>query len=201
MARLVRIGLTGGIGSGKSTVATTWVALGATLIDTDAIAHALCAPGGAALPALRTAFGDSIQAGDGGLDRQRMRAIAFTDASARQRLEAILHPMISEEARQRASEASGVVVFDVPLLAESAHWRGQCDRIAVVDCRRDTQVSRVVARSGWAKEQVERVIAQQASRAQRRAIADAVIHNDGIAVDELRERAMALWSHWLSHAP
>lgn len=199
--RLARVGLTGGIGSGKSTVAATWVTLGATLIDTDAIAHALCAPGGAAVPALRAAFGDSIQAADGGLDRQRMRAIAFTNASARQRLEAILHPMIGEEARQHAAEAAGVVVFDVPLLAESAHWRARCERIAVVDCSRDTQVSRVMARSGWAKEQVERVIAQQASRSMRRAIADAVIHNDGIAVDELKERAIALWSHWLSHAP
>jgi dephospho-CoA kinase len=194
----LRVGLTGGIGSGKSTVAAAWVALGATLIDTDAIAHALCAPHGAALPALRAAFGDSIQAADGALDRQRMRAIAFTDASARQRLEAILHPMIGEEARRRAAEASGAVVFDVPLLAESGHWRARCDRIAVVDCSHDTQVTRVIARSGWAKDQVERVIAQQASRSQRRAIADAVIYNDGIAADELKERSVALWSHWLS---
>jgi dephospho-CoA kinase len=196
----LRVGLTGGIGSGKSTVAAAWVGLGATLIDTDAIAHALCAPGGAALPALKKAFGDAIQAPDGGMDRQRMRAIAFSDASARKRLEAILHPMIGEEARRRATEASGAVVFDVPLLAESAHWRARCDRIAVVDCSPDTQVMRVVARSGWAQDQVQRVIAQQASRAQRRAIADAVIHNDAITVDELRERSAALWSHWLSHA-
>ena len=196
----LRVGLTGGIGSGKSTVAATWVGLGATLVDTDAIAHALCAPRGAALPALKATFGDSIQAPDGGMDRQRMRAIAFSDASARQRLEAILHPMIGEEARRRAAAASGAVVFDVPLLTESAHWRARCDRIAVVDCSRDTQVSRVVNRSGWAKEQVERVIAQQASRSQRRAIADAVIHNDGITVDELQTRSVELWSHWLSHA-
>jgi len=196
----LRIGLTGGIGSGKSTVAAAWVSLGAELIDTDAIAHALCSPRGAAMPALRAAFGTSIQAPDGALDRARMRAIAFADASARQRLEAILHPMIGEEARRRAAAASGVVVFDVPLLAESGHWRARCDRIAVVDCSPDTQISRVIARSEWAKEQVERVIAQQASRQQRRAIADAVIHNDGITVDELQERSVALWSHWLSYA-
>jgi dephospho-CoA kinase len=196
----LRVGLTGGIGSGKSTVAAAWVALGATLIDTDAIAHALCAPHGAALPALRAAFGDSIQAADGALDRQRMRAIAFTDASARQRLEAILHPMIGEEARRRAAEASGAVVFDVPLLAESVHWRARCDRIAVVDCRHETQATRVIARSGWTKDQVERVIAQQATRSQRRTIADAVIHNDGITVGELTQQAVALWSHWLSYA-
>lgn len=196
----LRIGLTGGIGSGKSTVAASWVALGATLVDTDAIAHSLCAPGGAALSALKKAFGASIQAPDGGMDRQRMRTLAFTDASARQRLEAILHPMIGEEARRHAAEAAGAVVFDVPLLTESGQWRARCDRIAVVDCSRDAQVSRVMARSGWTQEQVERVIAQQASRQERRAIADAVIFNDGITVDELRVRSAALWSHWLAHA-
>ena len=103
----LHFGLTGGIGSGKSTVAAAWVALGATLVDTDAIAHALCAPGGAALPALRVAFGDSIQTPEGGLDRQRMREIAFSDASARQRLEAVLHPMIGEEARRREEADDG----------------------------------------------------------------------------------------------
>jgi dephospho-CoA kinase len=196
----LRIGLTGGIGSGKSTVAAAWVALGATLVDTDAIAHALCAPGGAALAALKSAFGDSIQAPEGGLDRQRMRSLAFSDPSARQRLEAILHPMIGEEALRLAAQVVGTAVFDVPLLTESRHWRARCDRIAVVDCGRETQVLRVVARSGWAPEQVERVIAQQASRSQRRAIADAVIHNDGITVEELRDRAVRLWAHWLSNA-
>jgi dephospho-CoA kinase len=196
----LRIGLTGGIGSGKSTVAAAWVALGATLVDTDAIAHALCAPGGAALAALKSAFGDSIQAPEGGLDRQRMRSLAFSDPSARQRLEAILHPMIGEEALRQAAQVVGTAVFDVPLLTESRQWRARCDRIAVVDCGRETQVLRVVARSGWAPEQVERVIAQQASRSQRRAIADAVIHNDGITVEELRDRAVRLWAHWLSNA-
>lgn len=194
----LRIGLTGGIGSGKSTVATAWGALGAALVDTDAIAHALCAPGGAALPALRTAFGDAVQAPDGGLDRRRMRELAFADPSARRRLEAILHPLIGEEALRQAAHVSGTVVFDVPLLAESGHWRVRCDRIAVVDCRRETQVARVVARSGWTPEQVERVIAQQAARSRRRAVADAVIHNDGITVDELRDRALALWAYWHS---
>jgi dephospho-CoA kinase len=193
----LRIGLTGGIGSGKSTVAATWVTLGATLVDTDAIAHALCAPGGAALPALRSAFGDSIQSSDGGLDRQRMRELAFSDPSARQRLEAILHPLIGQEALSQAALVPGAAVFDVPLLTESRHWRARCDRIVVVDCGHETQVSRVVSRSGWAAEQVERVIAQQAGRSQRRANADAVIHNDGITVEELRESAVALWAHWL----
>ena len=191
-----RIGLTGGIGSGKSTVATAWGALGATLVDTDAIAHALCAPGGAALPALRATFGDAVQAPDGGLDRRRMRELAFGDPSARQRLEAILHPLIGEEALRQSARVSGTVVFDVPLLAESAHWRERCDRIAVVDCLPETQVARVVSRSGWTPEQVERVIAQQAPRSRRRAVADAVIHNDGITIDELLGTARALWACW-----
>lgn len=196
----LRIGLTGGIGSGKSTVAATWVSLGATLVDTDAIAHALCGPRGPALPPLRQAFGDSIQATDGALDRQRMREIAFTDPKARKLLESILHPLISQEALRQASWARGAVVFDVPLLAESTHWRARCDRVAVVDCQRETQVARVVARSGWQPAQVERVISQQASRARRRAIADAVIHNEGLAIDELRDQAKALWARWTSYS-
>ncbi len=197
--RGLRIGLTGGIGSGKSTVAAIWGSLGATLVDTDAIARAICAPGGAALPALRHAFGDSIQAADGGLDRQRMRELAFSDPTARRRLEAVLHPLISEQALQQAQAAAGATVFDVPLLAESQHWRARCDRIAVIDCTPETQLARVMARSGWTRVEVERVIAQQAPRAQRRTIADAVIHNDGLTIDELRISAAALWSRWVSN--
>lgn len=196
----LRIGLTGGIGSGKSTVGATWVSLGASLVDTDAIAHALCAPAGAALPALRLAFGDAIQAPDGALDRQRMREIAFADPTARQRLEAILHPLIGQEALRQADEVTGTTVFDVPLLAESRHWRARCDRIAVIDCRRETQIARVVSRSGWPPEQVERVIAQQATRPQRRAVADAVIHNDTLSIDELRAEATTLWTLWTANA-
>lgn len=195
----VRIGLTGGIGSGKSTVAATWVALGGTLVDTDAIAHALTGPGGAAMPALRHAFGDDIeQAPEAGLDRVRMRAIVFAEPDARRRLEALLHPMIGAEAQRQAAAASGAVVFDVPLLAETRHWRQRCDRIAVVDCSEATQVQRVMARSGWPEQQVRQVIAQQAPRGLRRSIADAVIHNDGLSLDEVREQATALWRRWLA---
>jgi len=193
------IGLTGGIGSGKSTVAATWVALGATLVDTDAIARTLCAPAGMALPLLRKAFGASIQTTDGGLDRRRMRDMAFADSSVRQRLEGILHPLISEEAMRQAAAVQGAVVFDVPLLAESRLWRERCDCIAVVDCRRETQIARVVSRSGWTPEQVERVISHQASREQRRAMADAVIDNDALTVDALRDEATVLWGHWTSY--
>lgn len=193
----VRIGLTGGIGSGKSTVAATWVALGATLVDTDAIAHALTGPGGAAMPALRAAFGDHVeQMPQGGLDRARMRAIVFAEPDARRRLEALLHPMIGAEAQRLADTAAGAVVFDVPLLAETRHWRQRCDRIAVVDCSEATQVQRVMARSGWPAQQVHQVIAQQASRRMRRSIADAVIHNDGLSLDEVQQQATALWQRW-----
>ena len=196
--RRLAIGLTGGIGSGKSTVAGLLVAHGATLVDTDAIARALTAPGGAAMPALRAEFGDAIADAAGALDRARMRERVFADAGAKGRLEAILHPMIGAEAQAQAEAACGpVVVFDVPLLTESSHWRARCDRILVVDCSEDTQVRRVVARSGWTEAQVRGVIAQQASRERRRAIADAVIHNDGIGLDALAREVATLWACWV----
>ncbi len=194
---VTRIGLTGGIGSGKSTVARTLVACGAALVDTDAIARALTAPGGAALPALAAAFGPSILGADGALDRDRMRAIAFGDAAAKARLEGVLHPMIGAEAQRQAAAAGGrPIVFDVPLLTESAHWRARVERILVVDCREDTQVARVVARNGWSEDAVRRVIAQQAARPARRAIADAVVFNDGIAPAALEAEVRVLWALW-----
>src|SRR5262245_12116999 len=189
-----RIGLTGGIGSGKSTVAGVLVANGATLIDTDAIARVLTEPGGAAMPAVREQFGEAFVDARGALDRQRMRALAFTDPSAKQRLEALLHPLIGTEAMAQAARAqSNVVVFDVPLMAESSHWRSRCDRIVVVDCSEQTQVERVMRRSGSHEEQVRRVIAQQAPRQLRRAIADAVIHNDSQPLSALQAAVHALW--------
>jgi dephospho-CoA kinase len=195
--RPLHFGLTGGIGSGKSTVATMLVACGTLLVDTDAIAHALTAPGGAALPALARAFGPDIIAADGSMDRNRMRTLAFADTSVRQRLEAILHPMIGDEARRQAGLAEGKpVVFDVPLLAASSVWRQRVERVLVVDCQEDTQVQRVMQRSGWTAEQVQRVVAQQTSRAARRAIADAVIFNDGLSLAALQAQVQALWAHW-----
>ena len=196
------IGLTGGIGSGKSTVAALLVAHGATLVDTDAIAHALTTAGGAAMPALRQRFGNAVAGPDGALDRAQMRQLAFADADAKRALEAILHPMIGAEAQRQAAAAgvpggSGVVVFDVPLLTESSAWRARCQRILVVDCPAATQVQRVVARSGWTADQVERVINLQAPRAARRAIADAVIHNDGLRPDALAAEVAALWALWV----
>jgi dephospho-CoA kinase len=198
--RPLHIGLTGGIGSGKSTVAQTLVELGAALVDTDAIARRLTAPRGVALPAIAQAFGPELVSDQGGLDRDRMRALAFGDPSARRRLEAILHPLIGDTARAEATGAAqagaAAVVFDVPLLAESAHWRGRVDRVLVVDCEEATQISRVMARNGWAEETVLRVIAQQASRPLRRSIADAVIFNDSLSRQALRDEVLSLWRHW-----
>jgi len=194
----LRIGLTGGIGSGKSSVARQLAARGALVVDTDALAHALTAPGGAAIPAIAAAFGADMIASDGAMDRARMRALVFADPAQRQRLEAILHPMIGEATRAQASLASAgqPVVFDVPLLTESGTWRARVDRVVVVDCPTATQVARVVARSGWTPEAVERTIAQQATRGQRRAIADAVIVNDTLTLAQLDGEVDALWAAW-----
>jgi dephospho-CoA kinase len=193
----LHIGLTGGIGSGKSTVATMLVACGALLVDTDAIAHALTVPRGAALPALAREFGPDIIGADGAMDRARMRALAFDDASARRRLEAILHPMIGNEAQRQAALAGHrPVVFDVPLLSASSPWRQRVERLLVVDCREETQIQRVMQRSGWTAEQVQRVMAQQTPRAARRVIADALIFNDGLPLDALQAQVQTLWHHW-----
>jgi dephospho-CoA kinase len=198
--RALRIGLTGGIGSGKSTVARTLVEQGAALIDTDAIARELTAPGGAALAPIGERFGAGVIGADGALDRDAMRALVFRDRDARRRLEAILHPMIGTQARERAEAAAsagaGLVVFDVPLLAESGHWRERVDRVLVVDCPEDVQEQRVALRPGWSREAARRVIAEQASRASRRAIADAVIHNDGIGLEALASEVRALLALW-----
>jgi dephospho-CoA kinase len=197
---VLRIGLTGGIGSGKSTVARLLAAQGAAVIDTDAIARQLTLPGGAAMPAIAEAFGPGMLAADGALDRQRMRTLVFEQPSAKRQLEAILHPMIGAETARQADAAvaagASVLVFDVPLLVESGHWRARVDRVLVVDCTADTQVARVMARSGWTDAAVRAVIAQQATREQRRAVADAVILNDGITLAALSDAVNALWQRW-----
>jgi dephospho-CoA kinase len=198
----LRIGLTGGIGSGKSTVARRFAALGALVVDTDALAHSLTAPGGAALPAIAAAFGADMLGADGAMDRARMRALVFAQPAERARLEAILHPLIGAATREAAmlARSGQAVVFDVPLLTESGTWRARVDRVLVVDCTPATQVARVVQRSGWSVDAVERTIAQQATRAQRRAIADAVIFNDGLSQTELEAEVDAIWVGWSAHA-
>lgn len=194
----MRIGLTGGIGSGKSTVAALLVQCGATLIDTDAIARQLSQPGGAAIGAIRRAFGADFIDASGALDRARMRALAFSDPAAKLRLEAILHPLIGTETERQAeaAHAAPAIVFDVPLLVESGRWRARVDRVLVVDCGEATQVRRVLARSGWTAATVQAVMAQQASRAQRRACADAVICNDAIDLRQLGDAVRSLWQAW-----
>lgn len=197
MATPLRIGLTGGIGSGKSTVAAALAALGAAVVDTDAISRSLTLSGGAAMPAIEAQFGAEFVDVTGALDRARMRELVFAEPAARQRLEAILHPLIrAETARQAEAAGAAVVVFDVPLLIESGRWREQVDRVLVVDCREATQIERVMARSGWTREAVQAVLAQQASRRARRAGADAVIYNDGLSLPELRDEVKALWEAW-----
>ena len=192
------IGLTGGIGSGKSTVARCLAALGAWIVDTDAISRSLTAPGGEALPQVALAFGGDLISADGVLDRDRLRERVFADPDAKARLEAILHPMISERTRAEAqrAHASQGVVFDVPLLAESGHWRERVQRVLVVDCDEALQIERVMARNAWTESQVRQVINQQASRPRRRAIADAVIVNQGLNPSQLQAEVTALWHAW-----
>jgi dephospho-CoA kinase len=190
----LRIGLTGGIGSGKSTVAKFLADLGAAVIDTDRIARELSGPGGAAIAAIAAAFGAGAIDAAGALDRARMRTLAFADSDARRRLEAILHPLIGDETERRARAATApLVVFDVPLLVESGRWTAMVDRVWVVDCRESTQLERVVARSGWSTDAVGAVIEQQADRSRRRWHADAVIYNDGLQLHQLEAEVRCLW--------
>ncbi len=173
------IGLTGGIGSGKSMVADMLAARGAAIIDTDVIAHQLTAPGGAAMPAIRAQFGDAFVTPEGALNRTVMREHVFTNPAARKQLEAILHPLIGAETMAAAHSAEGAyLVCVVPLLAESSHWRQRVDRVLVVDCPEAVQIERVMRRNHLSQAQVEAIMASQVSRAQRLAMADDVIVND-----------------------
>lgn len=179
MPATFRLGLTGGIGSGKSTVARLLVHHGAALVDADAIARATTAPGGAAMPAIAASFGPTLVAADGALDREAMRRLAFADAHARRRLEAIIHPLVGAEAlRQAEAATTPCVVFDIPLLAESRFWRQRLHRVLVVDCSTETQIRRVMARNGLTRDAVEKIIQAQANRFTRLACADAVLWND-----------------------
>ncbi len=187
-----QIGLTGGIGSGKSTVATLLAEHGAAVIDADAISRASTAAGGSALPAIAATFGAALIGADGALDRAAMRALVYRDAGARQRLEAIVHPLVALETDRQAQRAINaghhLIVFDVPLLVESGpRWRARVDRVLVVDCDPATQIERVMARNQLPREEIERIIAAQVTRAQRLGAADAVLFNGaGVTLAELR---------------
>ena len=188
--RTWRIGLTGGIGSGKSTVAGFLARRGAAIIDADAISRSLTAPGGRAMADIAHTFGAAMLSPDGAMDRQAMRERIFRDPQAKRQLERIIHPLVSQITAEQTQAAvqSGhrVLVFDVPLLVESGErWRKQVDRVIVVDCDTETQTQRVMARSGLGAEEIKRIVAQQAPRAQRLACADLVVVNQGLSFDNL----------------
>lgn len=193
----VRLGLTGGIGSGKSTVLGMLQALGAAAIDADAISRATTAAGGAAIPRIARQFGPAFIGPDGALDRARMREHAYAHPGARRELEAIIHPLVGEEiARQvqaALAAAARCIVFDIPLLVESGRWRQQLDRVLVVDCEPETQVARVAARSGLAPDEIRAIIAAQAPRSLRLAAADLVVCNEGLTLEALRHEVEQAW--------
>ena len=194
MQRAYRLGLTGGIGSGKSTVAQILASAGAAIMDADAIARSITAPHGAAIAPIAEAFGPQAIGADGALDRAYMRQLVFQDATARQRLEAITHPLIAQLTEQQVG--ARLLVFDVPLLVESGRWRQQLDAVLVVDCEPETQIQRVMARNGLERTAVEKILAAQARRQQRMAAADYVIYNDGIDLAALRTEVLSI-SAWL----
>ena len=194
------VGLTGGIGCGKTTVADLFAARGAAVIDTDQIAHSLTAPQGAAMPALIQEFGADFATPEGAMDRAKMRALVFTDPGARARLEAILHPRIREATAAAALIATGpYVMFVVPLLIESGTWRERVARVLAIDCPEEVQVARVMARNGLPEAQVRAIMAAQVSRAQRRLAADDLILNDA-GVDALLPQVERLHAFYLDEA-
>ena len=192
----LRLGLTGGIGSGKSTVAQMLAARGAAVIDSDAIARSVTAANGSAMPAIAEAFGKEFVTPEGALDRDRMRALVFSDPSAKLRLEAIVHPLVgmATQAQAQAAIQAGhtLLVFDVPLLVESPRWRKLVDKVLVVDCLESTQIERVIARSGLARDAVQNIIQAQATRAQRLAAADITLFNEGLDLEQLQVAVDAL---------
>ncbi|MDR2000298.1 MAG: dephospho-CoA kinase [Zoogloeaceae bacterium] len=195
------IGLTGGIGSGKSAAAGCFAALGAAVVDTDAIAHELTGPDGGAMASIEKAFGRPVIATDGRLDRAVMRRLAFEDPGVRQRLEDILHPLIRAQAEHRCQEAlaggAPYVILSVPLLVESDAYLSRVARVAVVDCDDEIRIARVAARSGLSREEILRIIDAQASRQARLAIADDVIDNGG-SLDNLAKQVAELHRRYLA---
>jgi dephospho-CoA kinase len=194
--RLV-VGLTGGIGSGKSAAAEEFRRLGATVVDTDAIAHELTQPGGSAVPHVRALFGEAFVLPNGAMDRKHMRERVFADPAAKQALESLLHPMIRDEAAHRIAAAQGpYVIYVVPLLIESGDYRRRVDRVLVVDAPEQLQIERVRVRSGLAEAEVQAIMAHQVPRAARLAAADDVIDNAG-TLDTLRAQVAALHARYV----
>lgn len=185
-----RIGLTGGIGSGKSTAAVMFANLGAYVIDADAISRSVTAPHGSAIAPIKRQFGASFINPDGSLNRERMRDLIFTDALARKTLENITHPLIQLEIQRQFEAAelahSRLVLYDIPLLVESGSWRQTLDQVVVIDCSPQTQLDRVTARNSLARAAVEKIIASQASRTERLKAADVIIFNESITINQLQ---------------
>jgi dephospho-CoA kinase len=188
----LRLGLTGGIGSGKSTVASIMASAGAAVMDADAISRSLTIPGGRAIPAILAEFGEQLIAPDGAMNRDAMRALVFSNPESKRQLEAIIHPLVGQVLQEEsvAAIAAGhaCLVYDVPLLVESGErWRRQVDLVCVVDCSVETQIQRVMSRNQLGRTEIERIISQQASRQQRLGCADAVIFNEGIDLAHLKQ--------------
>ncbi|MEI8169989.1 MAG: dephospho-CoA kinase [Rhodoferax sp.] len=198
MLTSVRLGLTGGIGSGKSTVAQLFAKMGAVVVDADAIARELTLPQGQAMPLIVATFGPAFTTLSGALDREKMRALIHTDASARQRLESIIHPMVALETERQAQvgvhAGCPCIVFDIPLLVESATWRQKVDHVLVVDCTPEVQISRVMTRSLLPRDAVEKIMSSQAGREQRLGAADSVIFNANLTLAQLGAEV-----HQISH--
>lgn len=188
-AVILRVGLTGGIGSGKSTVARTLANCGAAVIDADAISRQLTAPGGLATPAIASEFGVRFVTAEGAMNREMMRQLAFDDPLSRHRLESIIHPLVRDEVIEQTGRAIAAgrtcLVFDIPLLVESGRWRQQVDRVLVIDCSEATQVDRVTTRNGFSREAVQKIIDSQATRVQRLAAADICVCNEGLPLESL----------------
>lgn len=198
-----RIGVTGGIGSGKSTVSERFAQLGCAVIDADQIARGLTLQGGAAITAIRAQFGAHFITQDGALDRAQMREAVFRDPSAKQQLEAILHPLIQRSILDRYADACShsdarMVIFDIPLLAESGQWSPRLDQVIVVDCEERTQRARVQARSQLSAEAVDAIMAQQASREQRLRKADWVIWNETLSLQALGDEVLGLYNELIA---
>jgi dephospho-CoA kinase len=194
-----RLGLTGGIGSGKSTVALMLQQLVAAVIDADALSKQVTGPGGVAMPLIEKAFGSNMVASDGSLNRNMMRQLILSDPQAKTKLEAIVHPAVGQAIADQQSTAivtgKKLIVLDIPLLVESGHWRAQLDHVVVIDCSQATQMQRVLARhssQGWTEQQVQNIMSLQATRAQRLAAADTVIYNDGIDLQTLHTHVLQL---------
>ena len=196
-----RVGLSGGIGSGKSTVAALFQEQGVTVIDSDVISHQLTQAGGEAIALIRHEFGDECLGAEGALNRARMRQLIFSDPGAKQKLEAILHPLIRARmlAQAETSGASPYLLLVVPLLFEAPNYRELAQRTLVVDCSEETQIARAMRRSAVSEQEVRAIMSQQISRTGRLGLADDVIHNNG-GMDELRPQVVQLHRFYLDRS-